>query len=174
MYTYRPNQRSLTPCGVDHPLQIQEASARGDVWVVRGRALSPRGAPILQWAFPAAAAPDQVAFEGVVVPPDESKYDLFDPDWRVFTIFTVPADGVAFELSYPPGHTPDFHLADRSYGLPHVSSALAAARPAWSAPRGPGDSTVVVRRFDRAALSAPTAEGTALNVHRAPGSSKPE
>jgi hypothetical protein len=114
---------------------------------VRARLHSPRGAPVMQLAFATESAPTTVTFGGVAVPEDEARFPVFDDDFVVYTIWTVPDSGVVAEFSFTSGVEPTLYLADRSYDLPPVARALQAARPTTAVPIGGGDATVVWRRM---------------------------
>ncbi len=126
--------------------QIDVIETQGDIGV-RARLYSPRGAPVIQLAFPAESAPTTVTFDGVAVPEDEARFPVFDDEFTVYTIWTVPESGVVAEFSFPSGVEPTLYLADRSYELPPVARALQAARPTSAVPIGGGDATVVWRRM---------------------------
>ena len=72
---------------------------------------------------------------------------IFDEDFAVYTIWTVPDSGLVVEFSVPAGPpTWEFLIADRSYDLPDVALALRDARPSTAVPIGGGDGTIVWRR----------------------------
>ncbi|MGE0442528.1 MAG: M20/M25/M40 family metallo-hydrolase [Gemmatimonadales bacterium] len=113
---------------------------------VEARLVSARGARIAQLVFPAAGAPERVTVAGVVVPADAAPFPLFDADFRVFTIWTLPPEGLAVTLEFSRSDPAAVTLVDRSDGLPAAGEVLLAARPDWSTPVGPGDQTIVRRR----------------------------
>jgi hypothetical protein len=125
---------------------VLEQWAAGDSVTIRARVRSPRGAPVVQVAFGSGAVPTRVTFGGEEVPEDEASFPLFDGDFAVYTIWTVPDSGAVAEFTVPAGARFDFLIADRSYDLPDVALPLQAARPATAAPIGAGDATVVQRR----------------------------
>ena len=87
--------------------------------------------------------PDAVRIGGVLVPDDQAGYPLYDPDYRVYTVWTLPTDGVVVELEFGDTDGRDVWLLDRSYDLPEVAAPLLEARGSRSGPSGRGDGTLV-------------------------------
>ncbi|MDH3732430.1 MAG: M28 family peptidase [Gemmatimonadota bacterium] len=126
---------------------IEPPPEQGEPRRARVRIRSVRGAPVVQIAFEADRAPDVVRLGGVRVPEDRAAFALFDPDYRVFTVWTVPDSGVVAELEWTGSGPLPVLIADRSPGVPEVARRLVEARPAAAVPIGAGDATVVhVRR----------------------------
>jgi len=122
-------------------------SSDGSV-TIEGRLISPRGARVAQLVFPSDRAPERMEIAGAVVPPDEAAFALFDEAYRVFTVWTLPAEGVPIVLTLAGDGPVGVRLVDRSGGLPEAARVLEQARPSWSAPVGPGDQTVVTTEIE--------------------------
>lgn len=110
----------------------------------RARLVSQRGAPVVQMAFPAEAAPLRVSIEGVQVRRDQARFERFDSSYRVYTVWTTPSGGVEVEMLFSATKSVEVTLADRSYDLPSRARPLLQARPETAAPNGFGDGTIVV------------------------------
>ena len=113
---------------------------------VRARIRSIRGAPVLQLAVSRDAGLSAVRLGGRDVPEDRSGFDLFDPEFEVFTIWTVPDSGVVAELEWRSSASLALWLSDRSSGVPAVAHSLIDARPTNAVPIGGGDATLVYTR----------------------------
>ena len=87
----------------------------------------------------------------VDVPEDRARYPLFDPEYHVFTVWTVPASGVAVEIELADLREVDVELLDRSYTLPDAAASLVDARGLRAVPSGLGDATLVRRTMRIAA-----------------------
>lgn len=148
LLSWSPQDSGLTapapPLDVPVPrLDQVSVERRGSRTVLAGRIVSPRHAPVVQLVFTDGAVPREVRIAGIRVPPDAAPYPLFDPSARVYTIWTMPSDGIEVVVEFD-GEAPEsLVLVDRSYGLPPDGAALIDARPAWSAPVGSGDFTIV-------------------------------
>jgi hypothetical protein len=100
----------------------------------------------MQLAVPAEAGLTGVRLGGVDVPEDQAAFPLFDSDYRVFTIWTVPDSGLVARLDWEGPDPLTVWLADRSPGVPDVAAALVRARPVTAVPIGGGDATFVFLR----------------------------
>jgi hypothetical protein len=126
----------------------QGAGASGERWI-RGRLRSRRAALTLQLVVPDGKRLRRVAVDGVEVPPDSLvRYGIHQQGYEVITLWSPPPGGHELEVSIV-GEAPlAVELVDRTPGLPPAGRALLGARPAFAAPAGFGDSTVVRHRLD--------------------------
>lgn len=113
---------------------------------ISGRLYSPRGAPVLQMVFSAACPAHEMKIGSVPVPEDDSSYALFDEDYQVFTVWTMPREGIEVTWRFRDCASRSVILSDRSYGLPALLARFAEARTPFTTPISSGDLTVVSRR----------------------------
>jgi hypothetical protein len=125
-------------------LEVLSATPSG----LRLRLRSARGAPLVALVLDpqSAAAVAAARMAGRPFEPT-GKRERGPEDWRWFTSWTTPPEGVELELDLsPPGSSLSGVLYDQSAGLPEAAAVLLRARPETAAPSGFGDATLVSRR----------------------------
>ncbi len=113
--------------------------------LLHARLSSPRGAPVLELAFPRELDLASLTLGGVPVPKDQSRFAIHDERFQVVTLWTLPVEGIDLTLELP-GRPVDLLLADRTFTLPPSAGPLVSARPPWAAPNQMGDGIVVFTR----------------------------
>jgi hypothetical protein len=122
---------------------LDDAMSEGDRRI-RGRLISPRGAPIIRMAFPPATSLRSIAIGGVALLPLSDLAIRRAGGWKSYTCVTLPAEGIEVEIRAASGPL-SFVLADRSGTLPPAAAPFLAARPPTAVPSQSGDGTVVRR-----------------------------
>ena len=131
-------------------LSVEDQRTTATGRMVRGRLVSPRGAPIAGFVVPRDRVLS-VRMNGVFSPDVASKNLVAAPmtdatAWRSYVCTTTGASGVEIEVEVNGTGPVDVHLWDASPGLPQPGNALFAARPAWAVPFDEGDRTVIVAK----------------------------
>ncbi len=137
---------TAAPLGLPPPtLEVLERRTLADgKRVVRARIASPRGAPAVVLALPAAARVESVVIGGTKVAPPPGAFRRFFQGWQTYGCLTVPREGVEAQIESATGEPVEAVLLDRSSGLPPAGAALQEARPQDATPDG--DVTVVSAR----------------------------
>jgi hypothetical protein len=135
------------PIGLPPPeLRVEADAVAAGLRRIRGRLVSPRGAPIVRIALPPEAPVRGIAIGGVTVPPLSPAAIRRGAGWRNYACVTVPADGIPVEIVAAPGPV-SLLIADRSADLPASAAALASRRGASAVPSQSGDGTIVFRKL---------------------------
>jgi hypothetical protein len=127
-------------------LTVLEDSVADGKRHLRLRLTSPRGAANGTLVIPAEARVEAVKIEGQTVPVDRRQVGPGGMGWRQFTNYTLSPAGTEFEIVLGATQPLDWHVFDRSFGLPPSGQAMAAARPKDVVPFQDGDGTVVSRK----------------------------
>jgi hypothetical protein len=124
--------------------RIADDTVQDGVRRVRGRLISPRGAPVVRMAFPPGTSLRSIAIGGVPLSPLSDVALRRAGGWSGYACVTLPAEGIDVEIRAAPGPL-SFVLADRSRTLPQNAAPLLSARPPTAVPSQSGDGTVVRR-----------------------------
>ena len=113
--------------------------------VLRVRVVSPRGAPGATVMIPEAAKVESITVQGQRVTADPPRPSW--PGWFAVTLLTLPPEGTEIDVVLGNPAPQDWHVLDRSPGLPPSGAALQKARPADAATSQDGDTTAVSRKM---------------------------
>jgi len=127
-------------------LAVLEDSVADGKRHLRLRLTSPRGAANGTLVIPAEARVESVKIEGQTVSMDRRQVGPGGMGWRQFTNHTLSPAGAEYEIVLGATQPLDWHVFDRSLGLPPSGQAMAAARPKDAVPFQDGDGTVVSRK----------------------------
>jgi hypothetical protein len=134
------------PLGLAAPeLRVESDETAGGTRRIRGKIVSPRGAPIVRLAFAPAAALRSIAIGGVPVPALSPAALRRGRGWKSYACVTTPPGGIDVAIEAAPGPV-TLVLSDRSPGLPPAAAALASRRGPAAVPSQSGDGTMVMRR----------------------------
>jgi hypothetical protein len=131
---------------VSGPEWILREDSPGPRRHVRATVRSPRGAPILLFAFSPSSLPESISIGGKRLPELDRRAAKKMGRWRIYSCLTAPPEGVEVEIVWPDRRAIEFLLGDESSGLPAGGERLASARPRTAATSQGGDLSVVTRR----------------------------